>query len=69
MSRAARKEPPLGVPRSSLSAKWLLVPLSVLALIVLVPLFLVVRSLIASRRATRRYAQDLARYRSTSSPS
>jgi hypothetical protein len=56
-------------PRAPLSAAWLLVPLSILALIVLVPIALAIRSFFVHRRASKRYAQELATYRSTSRPS
>jgi hypothetical protein len=69
MSRAARRLPPVPDSRAPLSAKWLLFPLSILALILLTPIALALRSLVESRRAARRYAQELALYRSSSSPS
>jgi hypothetical protein len=56
-------------PRAPLSAAWLLVPLSILGLIVLVPIALAIRSFLVHRRASRRYASELAAYRSTSRPS
>jgi hypothetical protein len=66
-SKSAAAERPPPAPRAPLSAKWLIVPVAVLALILLTPLAVIVRSLVQSRRAAKRYARDL--YRSTSSPS
>jgi hypothetical protein len=66
-SKSAAAEPPPPPPRAPLSAKWLVVPGSILALILLTPLAVILRSLVESRRAAKRYARDL--YRSTSSPS
>lgn len=43
--------------RGRLDSRWLLVPAGALALVVLVPLGLVVRNIIRSRRAYRRYAR------------
>ncbi|HEY3185238.1 MAG TPA: hypothetical protein VGJ77_20520 [Gaiellaceae bacterium] len=68
-SKSAAAVPPPPPPRAPLSAKWLAVPLSILALIVLTPLAVIARSLIQNRRAAKRYARDLSSYRSTSSPS
>jgi hypothetical protein len=63
---AAADVPP---PRAPLSATWLLVPAAVLALIALTPIAIAIRSLVVGRRAARRYARELAGYRSSSSPS
>jgi hypothetical protein len=68
-SIAAASAPPPSSPRAHLSTKWLLLPLAILALIVVTPIVVVARSLLVGRRAARRYAQELASYRSTSSPS
>jgi hypothetical protein len=68
-SKSAAAAPPPPPPRAPLSAKWLAVPLSILALILLTPLAVIVRSVIQNRRAAKRYARDLSSYRSTSSPS
>jgi hypothetical protein len=68
LSAAAAAQSDTG-PRAPLSAAWLLVPLSILALIVLVPIALAIRSFFVHRRASKRYAQELATYRSTSRPS
>jgi hypothetical protein len=51
------------------SERWLVLPLSILALALLVPLAIGVRTHLAHRRAARRYAQELAGYRSVSKPS
>lgn len=44
--------------RGKLDSRWLLVPAGVLALAVLVPLALLLRNVIRTRRAYRRYASD-----------
>ena len=59
-SRSARAKPPPPDVKPPTSGRWLIVPLALLALIVVVPLALVIRSTIADRRAARRYARDLA---------
>ena len=64
-SKAIAAEPPPPPPRAPLSSTWLLVPVSILALIVLTPLAVVLRSLVQNRRAAKRYAS----YTSSSSPS
>jgi hypothetical protein len=64
-SKAIAAEPPPPPPRAPLSSTWLLVPVSLLALIVLTPLAVVLRSLVQNRRAAKRYAS----YTSSSSPS
>jgi hypothetical protein len=64
-SKAAAAEPPPPPPRAPLSSKWLLVPVSILALILLTPIAVVLRSLVQNRRAAKRYAS----YTSSSSPS
>lgn len=69
MSRAARALPPIPEVRSQESPKWLIVPLAFLALVVVIPIALGVRSLVQSRRIRRRYAAEVAAYRSSSSPS
>jgi hypothetical protein len=68
-SRAAAAQAPAPPPGAALSAKWLILPVAILALIVLTPLAVALRSLVQSRRAAKRYAEELSRYRSTSSPS
>jgi hypothetical protein len=55
--------------KATLSARWLFVPLAALGLIVLVPLLLGLRTYVVHRRRARRYAEQLAAYRSSSSPS
>jgi hypothetical protein len=70
-SRSERRKPPPAAAETkpARTGKWLLVPLAALALLLLVPLGLAVRSFIAHRRSARRYAEQLASYRSSSSPS
>jgi hypothetical protein len=70
VSRSERSKPQLPAEiKAPESGKWLLVPLGLLALVLVVPIVLAVRSFVESRRAARRYAEELASYRSTSSPS
>jgi hypothetical protein len=64
-SKALAATPPPPPPQAPLSAKWLAVPASILALILLTPLVVLLRSLLQSRRAAKRYAS----YTSSSSPS
>ena len=69
-SRAERRKPqPPAEIKAPQSAKWLLVPLLALPLALLVPIGLALRAFLAHRRAARRYAEELAAYRSSSSPS
>ena len=68
-SRSAAAAPAPPPPKAPLASNWLLVPLSVLALIVLVPLSVALRTALQHRRAAKRYARELADYNSSSSPS
>ena len=68
-SRAAAAVPPPPPPRAPLGSVWLLVPLSVLALILVVPLVVLVRTARQHRRAAKQYARELGDYSSSSSPS
>ena len=71
VSRSERRKPQLPAEVTApTSSRWLfIVPLAVLSLALLVPLVVGIRSFVANRRAARRYEQELAAYRSTSSPS
>jgi len=62
-AEAEAKRPP---PKAPLSATWLLVPGAVLALLLLTPIVLGLRSFVLHRRARKRYASG---YSSSSSPS
>jgi hypothetical protein len=68
-SRSAASAPGPPPVRARLSAAWLIVPLSILALIVLIPVTLGIRAFVQRRRAARRYARELGGYTSSSSPS
>jgi hypothetical protein len=68
-SKAAAAAPPPPPAQAPLGSVWLLVPLSVLAMIVLIPLAVALRTARQHRRAAKQYARDLADYSSSSSPS
>jgi hypothetical protein len=68
-SKSAAAQPPPPPPRAPLSAAWMFVPLSVLGLIVVIPLAIGLHSWLRHRRAAKRYALELSRYRSSSNPS
>jgi hypothetical protein len=63
-SKAAASAAPPPTTTAALSPKWLMLPLSILALIVLTPIVLAIRTLVVSRRATKRYQRELAAHRS-----
>jgi|SRR5919199_2397545 hypothetical protein len=68
-SKSEAAQAPLGGSRAPLAATWLIAPAAVLALIVLIPIGVGIRSLVQNRRAAKRYERELRGYSSSSSPS
>jgi hypothetical protein len=66
--KSAAKLPPLPPPKAALSAKWLLLPVAILGLLLVTLLGWALRSAVRQRRAARRYARELG-YSSSSNPS